>query len=78
MRDNFVQPGEDDVDQDAWEYLRKTRADASVKTPRNMVTRAQMRDAAEARPNGPCARPDGDLAVQTHSFTREGVKTLIH
>jgi hypothetical protein len=21
---NFVQPGEDDVDQDAWEYLRKT------------------------------------------------------
>jgi hypothetical protein len=31
---------EDDVDQDAWEYLRKTRAEASVKMPRKMVTRA--------------------------------------
>jgi hypothetical protein len=40
-RANSVQPGEDDVDQDAWQYLRKTRTDASVKTPRKMVTHAR-------------------------------------
>jgi hypothetical protein len=57
-RANSLQPGEDDVDQDAWEYLRKTRADASVETPRKMVTRAQTRATAEAHPDGPSARPD--------------------
>jgi hypothetical protein len=55
-RANSLQPREDDVDQDAWEYLRKTRANANVKTPRKMVTRAQMRTATEPRPDGPCAR----------------------
>ena len=57
-RTNFIQSEEDDVGQDDWEYLRKTRADASVKTPRKMVTRAQTRAVAEARPDGPSARPD--------------------
>jgi hypothetical protein len=50
-RVNSIQLGEDDADQDAWEYLRKTQADASVKTPRKMVTLAQMRAAAKARPD---------------------------
>jgi hypothetical protein len=36
-----------DVDQDAWVCLRKTRADASVKTPRKMVTRSQTQAAIE-------------------------------
>ena len=45
-RGNYVQLGEDDVYQDAWEYLRKTQVDASVKT-RKMVTRSQMQAAIE-------------------------------
>jgi hypothetical protein len=32
-RANFVQPGDDDVDQSAWEFMRKTRVDASVTSP---------------------------------------------
>jgi hypothetical protein len=54
-RVNFVQPGEDDVDQDAWEYFKKTRVDASVKTLKKIVTCAQMRAAAEACPDSPSA-----------------------
>jgi hypothetical protein len=27
-----------DVDQNAWEYMRKTRANANVETPQKMVT----------------------------------------
>jgi hypothetical protein len=65
-RANSVQPGKDDVDQDAWEYFRKTKVDASVKTPRKIVTLAQMRAATEACPDNPSARPD--------PFSREGVK----
>jgi hypothetical protein len=49
-----------DVDQDAWKYFRKTRADASVKTPKKVVTRVQMRATAEACPD---------------PFSLEGVKT---
>jgi hypothetical protein len=30
-----------DVDQNAWEYMRKTRADGSVKIHQKMVTRSQ-------------------------------------
>ena len=38
LGENSIQLGEDDVDQDALEYLRKTLADANVKTPQKMVT----------------------------------------
>jgi hypothetical protein len=31
-RANSIQPGEDDVDHNAWDYIRKTRKDGSVKT----------------------------------------------
>ena len=37
-RENSVQPGVDDVDHNAWNYMRKTWKDGSVKTPRKMVT----------------------------------------
>ena len=50
LRANSVQPEEDDVDQDAWEYLRKTQADASVKTPQ-MVTCSQTQAATKAHPD---------------------------
>jgi hypothetical protein len=39
-RANSVQPGEDDVDHNAWDYMRRTRKDGSVKTPLKMVTRS--------------------------------------
>jgi hypothetical protein len=39
-RVNYVQPGEDDVNQNTWEYMRKTRANGSVKTHQKMVTRS--------------------------------------
>jgi hypothetical protein len=29
-----------DVDHNAWDYMRRTRKDGSVKTPRKMVTRS--------------------------------------
>ena len=32
-RVNSLQPGEDDVDRDAWEYMRKKRRDAKVEPP---------------------------------------------
>jgi hypothetical protein len=40
LRANSVQPREDDVDHNAWDYMRKTWKDGSVKTPRKMVTRS--------------------------------------
>ena len=39
-RANFVQLGEDDVNHNAWDYMRKTRKNGSIKTPRKMVTRS--------------------------------------
>jgi hypothetical protein len=39
LRVNFVQPG-DSSDHNAWDYMRKTQKDGSVKTPRKMVTRS--------------------------------------
>ncbi|XP_059446475.1 uncharacterized protein LOC132178025 [Corylus avellana] len=45
-RANSVQSGEDDVDHNDWEYMRKTQTDGSVKTPQKMVTRSQTRVAA--------------------------------
>ena len=47
-----VQPRENDVDQEAWEYLRKTQADANVNTPRRMVTCSQTQATTESRLNG--------------------------
>jgi hypothetical protein len=44
---NYVQTGEDDIDQDAWEYMRKKRKDVKVEPPQRMVTRSQTRVAAE-------------------------------
>jgi hypothetical protein len=39
-RTNSLQPGEDDVDQIASEFMKTNRSDVSVKTPRRMVTRS--------------------------------------
>jgi hypothetical protein len=36
-RVNSLQPREDDVDQDAWEYMRKKRRDVKVEPPRRIV-----------------------------------------
>jgi hypothetical protein len=40
---NSIQPGEDDVDHNVWDYMRKTWKDGSVKTPRKMVTRSNAK-----------------------------------
>jgi hypothetical protein len=40
-RTNSLQPGEDDVDQIASEFMKTNRSDVSVKTPRRMVTHSQ-------------------------------------
>jgi hypothetical protein len=66
-RENSIQPGEDDVDQDAWEYLRKTRADASVKTPWKIVIRSQMHAIEEASTN------KGGLGLGQDSTSKEGL-----
>jgi hypothetical protein len=46
-RANSLQPGEDDVDQDAWDYMRNKGRDVKVEPPRRMTTRSQTRAAAE-------------------------------
>jgi hypothetical protein len=40
---NSLQPGEDDADRDAWEYMRKNGRDMEVEPPRRMTTRSQTR-----------------------------------
>jgi hypothetical protein len=40
-RMNSLQPGEDDVDQIASEFMKTNKSDVSVKTPRRMVTCSQ-------------------------------------
>jgi hypothetical protein len=57
-RTNSLQPGEDDVDQIASEFMKTNRSDVSIKTPRRMVTRSQTRRARQLCPDGPSARPD--------------------
>jgi hypothetical protein len=57
-RTNSLQPGEDDVDQIASEFMKTNRSDVSVKTPRRMVTRSQTRRTGEYRPDGLLAHPD--------------------
>jgi hypothetical protein len=49
-----------DVDQSAWEYMRRTKADANVgvKTPRKMVTCSQTRAVVEDRLDVQGARLD--------------------
>jgi hypothetical protein len=42
-RANSIQPGEDNVDHNAWDYIRKTWKDGSMKTPQKMVTRSNAR-----------------------------------
>jgi hypothetical protein len=42
-RANSLQPGEDDVDRDAGEYMRKNGRDMEVEPPRRMMTRSQTR-----------------------------------
>jgi hypothetical protein len=46
-RANSVQPGEDDIDQDALEYMRKKRRDVKVEPPWRMATRSHTRAATE-------------------------------
>jgi hypothetical protein len=57
-RTNSLQPGEDDVDQIASEFMKTNRSDVSVKTPRRMVTCSQTRRTREQRLDGPSAHPD--------------------
>jgi hypothetical protein len=57
-RTNSLQPGEDDVDQIASEFMKTNKSDVSVKTPRRMVTHSQTRRTRELCPNGPSARPN--------------------
>jgi hypothetical protein len=56
-RTNSLQPGEDDVDQIASEFMKTNRSDVSGKTPRRMVTRSQTRRTRELHPNGPSSGP---------------------
>jgi hypothetical protein len=42
-RANSLQPGEDDADHDAWEYMRKNGRDMEVEPPWRMTTRSQTR-----------------------------------
>jgi hypothetical protein len=46
-RANSLQPGEDDVDQDAWDYMRNKGRDVTMEPPRRMTTRSQTIAAAE-------------------------------
>ena len=46
------------VDQEAWKYMKKTRVNASVNTPRRMVTCSQTQAAAKSRRNEGVNRPD--------------------
>jgi hypothetical protein len=62
LRTNSLQPGEDDVDQIASEFMKTNKSDVSVKTPQRMVTRSQTRRTRELRPDGPSARPDPKLS----------------
>jgi hypothetical protein len=42
-RANSLQPGEDDADRDAGEYMRKNGRDMEVEPPQRMMTRSQTR-----------------------------------
>jgi hypothetical protein len=46
-RANSIQSREEDVDQDAWEYMRKKRRDVKVEPPRRMVMHSQTRAIAK-------------------------------
>ena len=46
-RTNSLQPREDDVSRDAWEYMRKKRRDVKVEPPWRMATRSQAKVATE-------------------------------
>ena len=46
-RANSLRPGEDDVDRDAWKYMRKKMRDVKVEPPQRMATRSQTKDAAK-------------------------------
>jgi hypothetical protein len=46
-RANSIQPGEDDADRDAWEYMRKKGRDIEVEPPQRMTTSFQTRAVAE-------------------------------
>ena len=48
-RANSLQHGEDDVDQDAWEYMRKKGRDVKVEPPQRMTTHSQTRAATDLR-----------------------------
>jgi hypothetical protein len=67
-RTNSLQPGEDDVDQIASEFMKTNRSDVSMKTPWRMVTRSQTRRTREHRPDGPLS-PSGPIAFQEASRT---------
>jgi hypothetical protein len=45
-RANSLQPREDDVDQDAWEYMRKKGRDVEVEPSQRMTTCSQTKPTA--------------------------------
>ena len=49
LRENSLQPGEDDVDRDAWEYMKKKGRDVKVEPSQRMMTRSQIKAAANLR-----------------------------
>jgi hypothetical protein len=51
-RTNSLQPGKDDVDQIASNFMRMNGNDISMKTPQRIVTRLQTRKTGEDRPDG--------------------------
>jgi hypothetical protein len=58
LRENSLQPREDDVDQIASEFMRMNGNDVSIKTTRRMVTCSQTRRTEEDHPDSLSARPD--------------------
>jgi hypothetical protein len=57
-RTNSLQPGEEDVDQIASEFMRMNGNDVSMKTPQRMVMCTQTRRTGKDRLDGPSARSD--------------------
>ena len=45
---NSLQPREDNVDRDAWEYMRKKRRDGKVEPPRRCVPRPELQQRTRA------------------------------
>jgi hypothetical protein len=74
-RANSLQLGEDDVDQDACEYMKKKRKDGKVEPPQRMATGSKTRATAEDQSSlelrliagsSPCAQSHSCLCTSAH------------